>query len=212
MLALLRIVLGRVVGKQPLLPRRSAPLGQSDNDHVNVRHAACVRSPRKGAMREGDVQLAAVQQDRPKLRNLFALGDGIGRHKADSRRALLYVFAGLDKPRGNVVERAAAFAQRGDAAHLFALRGRLEFRAHKRRIAEHVGTCLRPQQFAPVHLQRIAMHNVRRLLQRNARVRLAKLQAQPVVHNVIHHPQRDLGDVRREFPQFNAVKLVHIDH
>ena len=46
----------------------------------------------------------------PKLRHLFTLRDGIGCHKADLRRALLHVFASLEKPRGYVIKRAAAFA------------------------------------------------------------------------------------------------------
>ena len=56
------------------------------------------------------------------------------------------------------------------------------------------------------------MPDVRRLLQRNARVRLTELQAQPAVHNVIHHPQRGLGDTRRKLANLNAIELINVDH
>ena len=32
-----------------------------------------------------------------------------------------------------------------------------------------------------------------------------------MVHLVIHQPQRDFGDPRRPFANFDAVKLIHID-
>ena len=66
-------------------------------------------------------RFATVKQEGPKLRHLFALGDGIGCHKADLRLALLDVFACFDKPRGHIVEGAAASSQCSDVAHLFAL-------------------------------------------------------------------------------------------
>ena len=56
------------------------------------------------------------------------------------------------------------------------------------------------------------MDDVRRLLKRNPHIDLAELPAQPVVHDVVHHPQRRLGDPGRELADFNSVKLVHIYH
>ena len=54
------------------------------------------------------------------------------------------------------------------------------------------------------------MDDVRRCLEGDSNVRLAELQAQPVVHDVVHHPQRRLGDASREFAQFDSVELIHI--
>lgn len=39
---------------------------------------------------------------------------------------------------------------------------------------------------------------------------LAKLQAQPVVHHVIHHPQCGFRNAGRKLPQFDAVELIHV--
>ena len=43
------------------------------------------------------------------------------------------------------------------------------------------------------------------------RVGLAELQAQPVVHDVIHHPQRGRGDAGRKLADLNSVELIDID-
>ncbi len=40
---------------------------------------------------------------------------------------------------------------------------------------------------------------------------MAELRAQPVVHDVIHHPQRGLGDPRRERADLDTVELVGSD-
>ena len=52
----------------------------------------------------------------------------------------------------------------------------------------------------PVDLQRVRVADVRRLLNRDPRVRVTEVQAQPGVHNVVHHPQRGGGDAVREPP------------
>ena len=143
---------------------------------------------------------------------MFALRDGIGRYKTDLCRALLHVFTGLDKPRGDVIEGAPAFAQRGDVAYLFALRWRLEFCTHKRRITQHIRTFAGRKKVVPIGLQRVSVPNMRRLFQRNTCISLAELQAQAIVHQVIHHPQCDFGNVRRKFSQLNPVELIHIDN
>ena len=56
------------------------------------------------------------------------------------------------------------------------------------------------------------MADVWRLLKRNPRVGLAEFQAQPVVHDVVHHPQRGRGDAGRELADLDAVELIDIDH
>ena len=52
---------------------------------------------------------------------------------------------------------------------------------------------------------------MRRAFKRNADIAPAERQAQPIVHDVIHHPQRGLGDADRKLADLNAVKLVHGD-
>src|SRR5665213_2347006 len=55
------------------------------------------------------------------------------------------------------------------------------------------------------------MMDVRRGLQRYASVVLAKFERELVVHDVIHHPQRHLGDKRGELADLDAIKLVDVD-
>ena len=49
--------------------------------------------------------------------------------------AALQILSRLDEPRGDVIERAAALAERRDPTHLRALLRRLVLRAHEGRIA-----------------------------------------------------------------------------
>ena len=210
--ALVRFALRIVVGKKPLLFGRIAPLRQSDNHHMHMRHAPCVRTPGERPVRERDLQSAAAKQDRPELRHLLALRNGIGGHETDLRRTLLHVFSGPDEPCRHVVERAAALAQRRDPPHLRPLLRRLELCPPERRIAEHIRTVLRRQHLSPVHLQRIPVHDVRRRLERDAHIRLPEFQAEAVVHDVIHHPQSHLGDPSRKFSQLDPVELIDIHH
>ena len=126
--------------------------------------------------------------------------------------AALHILPRLDEPRGDVIERAAALAERCDASHLRALVPRLVLRAHERRIAQHERAIARRQQAGPVRFQRVAVDDVRRLLQRNANEGLAELQAQPIVHDVVHHPQCGLRDAGRELAKLDTVELVHIHH
>ena len=113
-------------------------------------------------MREGDLQRAASEQDRPKLRDLLARRDRVGRDKADPGIAAVHILPRLDEPRRDVIERAAALAERRDPTHLGALVRRLILRAHERRIAQHEGAIARRQQTGPFGFQRIAMDDVRR--------------------------------------------------
>ena len=66
------------------MPRASEP-------HAKVRWA------------KADVHLTTIKQEGPKLRHLFALGDGIGCYKPDLCLTLLDVFTRLDKPRAYIV-------------------------------------------------------------------------------------------------------------
>src|SRR6056297_58631 len=162
-------------------------------------------------MGKGDLQPAMIQQHRPELRHLLALGDRIGRDKADTRLAPR-IQPRLDEPRADIIRRAAGFAQIGDAPHLLALPGALVFRPHKWRIAQHVGTPFRRQHPGPVHLQRVAMHDGGALAKGDAGEHLAEFQRQAVVHDVVHHPQRRFGDAGGKLLVFDAVELVDVDH
>ena len=126
-------------------------------------------------------------------------------------RSFLDVFSGLDEPGGHIVECSTALAQGGYAAHLGTLLFALKLRSHKRRIAEHEGAVFRRQKVRPIHFQGIAVQDVRRIFKRNADVALPKLQAQPVIHDMIHHPQGGLGDACRELADLDAVELIDVD-
>ena len=126
-------------------------------------------------MSKGNVEAAAVEQDRPKLRHLLALRNGISRHEANARVALLRVLASAYKPSRHVIKGAAAAAQRGDLSHPLPLLRRLELRAHKRRIPKHIRTFRWRQHFGPVQSERVRVADVRRLLNGDARVGLAEL-------------------------------------
>ncbi len=67
------------------------------------------------------------------------------------------------------------------------------------------------QQIGPIDLQRIAVDDLCRLLQRNAREALPEGKAQFVIGNMVGHPHRHLGNARGEFFIFDAVKLIDID-
>ena len=92
MLALLWIALEIVIGEESLLPRSVVPLYEPKDDDVDVRHAASIRSPGEGPVGKGNIELTPIEQKRPKLCDLLTLCDGVGRHKADPRRAVLHVF------------------------------------------------------------------------------------------------------------------------
>ena len=188
------------------------PFGEAEDDDVHVRLAARVRAPGEGAVGEVDLQTAAVEQHRPELRHLLPLRDGVGGYEADPRRAALDVAPRGDEPRRHVVQGAAALAQCGHAVHLRALRRALVLGADERRVAEHVGAVFRRQHRCPIQFQGVAVHDARRGAQRNAYVALAELQAEARVHDVVHHPQRRLGDARRKLTHLDAGELVHVHH
>ena len=98
--AFLRLAVDVGIAEQPLLrPRGRAPV-EAENDDVHMRLAARVRAPGEGAVRERDLQPAALGQDRPELGDLLALGDRVGGNEADPGTAAPYVRARLDEPGG----------------------------------------------------------------------------------------------------------------
>ena len=86
----------------------------------------------------------------------------------------------------------------------------VSFLADKRRIAENVAAFARRQDFFPVEPERVAAMDVRGFFERQALVKLAEGFGHFQVHLVVHQPERDFGNPRRPFANFNAVKLVHI--
>ena len=162
-------------------------------------------------MRERDLQIAAVVQDRPQLRDLLALRNRVRGDERDLRIAALRILAGGDEPRRHVVERSAAFQLRR-SLHLFALQGGLHLRSHERRIAIDERALFRWNHVVPVDLVRVSAANPRRGTQRDARVVLPERLAQAAVHDVIHHPQRRLGDAGRKLQNFDAVELIDVHH
>ena len=146
-----------------LFPARPAtrPLDNITFQWDRMRLAARVRSPRERSVCERDLQLAALEQDRPELRDLLALRDRVGGDEADAGIAALHILSRLNEPRGDIIERAAAPAEGRHPAHLGALVRRLVLRAHEGRIALHERTFAARQQFGPVGFQRVAMDDVR---------------------------------------------------
>ena len=83
------------IAEQAFVRPLAIPDVESDNDDVHVSLAACVRAPGEGTVRECDLQAATLEQERPELRHLLALGDRIGGDEADPCRSFLNVFPGL---------------------------------------------------------------------------------------------------------------------
>src|ERR1035437_4062009 len=55
------------------------------------------------------------------------------------------------------------------------------------------------------------MLDVRRFLEGDADVALAKLQRQLVIHDMVHHPEGHLRNACGELAQLDAIELVYID-
>ena len=75
---LFRLAVNVGIAEQALVHAGALPDVETDDDHVHVGLAARVRAPGEGAVRKGDLQPSAVEQERPELRHLLALGDGVG--------------------------------------------------------------------------------------------------------------------------------------
>jgi hypothetical protein len=52
---------------------------------------------------------------------------------------------------------------------------------------------------------------MRRRFQRNAHIDFSKLQRQPIIHNVVHHPQCSLGYACGKLFNFDAIELIDIN-
>ena len=177
---------------------------------MDMRLAPGVGAPGEGAVGERDLEPVALEQQRPELGRLLALGDRIRGDETDPRRSFREVFPGAEEPGRHIVERAAAAAEVRDPAHLFPLFRRLVFGPVEGRIAEDEGATPGIQHARPVRFQRVGREDAGGLLQRDADEGLPELQAQAVVHDVIHHPERRRRDPGRELAEFDPVELVHL--
>src|SRR3546814_19500795 len=101
------------------------------------------------------------------------------------------IFPRLDEPRRDEIERAARAAEPRQLTNLLALLGRLKFRPGERPIAHHREALLARQQIVPGNRQRIAVDEVRAVLERNVGDQLAEVSA-PLDVRQMHgtpHPQ-----------------------
>ena len=209
--AFVRLSVNLRVTEEAPSPRYGVDLLETDNHNMHMRLAPCVGTPRERAVRERYSHSVSLEQDWPQLPYLLALRNRIRGHEPNATRAPSYECCGLHEPRRHVVQSAATAPQGRYATYLLPLLHTLILCSHERWIAEHVRALLRRQHIRPIDLQSIALHDPRRLAQRNPRIRLPELQAQPIIHEVIHHPERGLRDPRREGTGFDPVKLIDID-
>ena len=84
MRAFYRIALDIGVAEQPFLIGFIVVMGQADDDDMDMRLAPRLAAPAERPVREEDFQMQPVEQDGPKLRDLLALGDRVGRNESDA--------------------------------------------------------------------------------------------------------------------------------
>lgn len=187
---------------------------ETDDDAMHSRHASRLVAPLKRSM--GEMNLHSLrQQPAPQQHHLLPLRDAIGRDKGTTGQGsrgvgVVHEVRCLHIPGCHEVEQASA---RDRAKHKIGVRPLLaakQLRARKRRIPQHIAALARRQHVLPFEPQSIAIHDVRRGSQRDAREVQAELLAGQHVHLVVHEPQRDLRDLSREFLDFDAVELVHV--
>ena len=75
--AFFRLAIDVGVTEQALVRSCSLPTVQAQYDDMDMCFASGVRTPRESAVREGYFKPAAIEQDRPELRNLLALRDRV---------------------------------------------------------------------------------------------------------------------------------------
>ena len=164
-----------VIAKEAFYRRLIVPSAQSDDDHVNMSHAPRVAAPCESPVSEGDFQSVALEYNRPKLRHLLALCDGIRGDESDPRMGSLEIRARFDELGCDVIQCAAATAQLRYAPNLLALHGALILCAAERRIAEKERASLRLDHALPVRFKRVDGMDVRRFPNWNTQKALEKL-------------------------------------
>ncbi len=117
--------------------------------------------PNESPVGESDLP-TSTKYHRPKLRDLFALSNRIGCNKRDARLGPAKICHGLRKPRRHIVQRTGTSADCAkNRLHLHALAGGLKALPYKRRIPHNIAALRRREHIVPVHLQRIAMPDIR---------------------------------------------------
>src|SRR3546814_3934496 len=105
------------------------------------------------------------------------------------------IFPRLDEPRRDEIERAARAAEPRQLTNLLALLGRLKFRPGERRIAHHREALLARQHIVPGNRQRIAVDDVRAVLERNVGEHLAEGAAQLDVRQMLDRKSTRLNSL-----------------
>ncbi len=77
---------------------------EPDDDHMDVRLAASLAFPGKGAMGKMNFQMVVIKEFVPENPDLLALSNRIGGNKGNLYRSSLNVLTRLDIPTGNIVE------------------------------------------------------------------------------------------------------------
>ncbi len=123
------------------------------------------------------------------------------------------ILRGLDVPGGDKIQHAAAvYARPGQqGVHAFALGGVNQLAADKGRVAENVVQLGRGTQLRPVQIEGVAVADAGGLFQRQLRQPGGQGFAQQDVHLVIDQPHGDLRHLRREFFDFDAAELGHVN-
>ena len=137
-----RVTVYVVIAEKALCRRLLLTGHKTEDDHVDMRDVACVRSPCERTVGEGNFEPKAVEEQRPALGHLFTLGDRVRGDKTNPRLRTPNIGAGLQEPGADIVERSARAAQIGDPAHLSALFLALVFGSAKRWIATYKRTFL----------------------------------------------------------------------
>jgi len=100
----------------------------------------------------------------------------------------VHILPRFQKPRGDIIQGAAAAGQLRNLSYLFALGRGLVFGTDKWRVAQYVTALIRWQYLLPVKFQRIATDDMRGCFERDADKILAKGAPEFDIHDMVHHP------------------------
>ena len=147
---------------------------------------------------------------------LFALGDAVGGDQRGADVCALHHLRGFEVPCGNVVYFsgvAVGFALfvGVNGEHFRFLFFGLQRIAHKWRIAEDVGELVFWGDGVPVDFQRVAVDDVGAFSEGQAGVVLPEFFGGFEVHEVVHEPHADAGDLAGKVFYFNAGELGDAD-
>ena len=171
---------------------------EADDDTMNGRDALRLVVPLERAVGKVDLDVEVL----PERRDLFALCDGVCRYESASCRRALNKVICLFVPAADEVEVLVLGEEREHVGLLLRAHPR---EAQERRIAENVVGA------RPVNRERVRADDVRGVLDRDSREILPEAVGDLHVAEMIHEPQRDLGDFGGERLYFYSVELRDID-